>query len=155
MLRIATQVNTSWLIAVALIYMAGCDVPGNGYFSAELVGEYSVHRSSDHEIEIATEGWIDKKPPSIPSKVIECVVHQHLTLAKRQGLQRRSPNNPKDTYMEPDPAAFDYWILDTKQPKVFGPMSLAEFNIKREKLEIPASVKLRDVDSFRPRKKGR
>lgn len=140
---------------LGLLLLAGCDVPtiaigpGHADFSAKLAGGYFIHRTSGHQIMISPQGWSDETPV-IPTKVVECAVERHLILAKRQGLKRRSPNNPNDTYEEPDPTVFDYWILDTAAPKVFGPMSLDEFNAKRRELGVAETVGLRDVYSFRP-----
>ena len=71
-------------------------------------------------------------------------------IAKRQGLKRRSPNNPNDTYEEPDPLVFDYWILDTRTPKVYGPLTVEQFTAKITELNVPSSLRLKDVYSFRP-----
>ncbi len=65
-------------------------------------------------------------------------------------MKRRSPNDPNDTYEEPDPSAFDFWILDTSAPKVFGPMTQPEFDAKRQELGVAATIALKDVYSFRP-----
>ena len=98
---------------------------------------------------IAPEAWNDSIP-TIPTKVIECDADKRFIIAKRQGLKRRSPNNPNDTYEEPDTRVVDYWILDTSAPKVFGPLTLNEFNDQRKVLAVPSSLVLKDVYSFRP-----
>jgi hypothetical protein len=122
--------------------------PGIEDFSAKLAGEYWLNRNSAHEIFISPEVW-SSATPVIPSKVIECAVDGNLILVKRQGLRRRN-SGPNDTYEEPAPGVFDYWILDTQTPKVFGPMSLAQFNAKRRELGVPDTVALKDVYRFRP-----
>jgi len=141
--------------SVAVLLVIGCDIPmiaiGSGYadFSAKLVGNYSVYRTSAHQIMVTPESW-DNSTPVIPTKVIECAIDRHFVLAKRQGLKRRSPNNPNDTYEEPDPSVFDYWVLDTSAPRVFGPMTQHEFDAKRQELGVVATIALKDVYSFRP-----
>ena len=37
---------------------------------------------------------------------------------------------------------FDYWILDTASPIVFGPMDRKAFDLQAEKLSLPAELKL-------------
>ena len=119
--------------------------PGPSDFSTRLVGDYFIFRTSADEIIISPESWTEGTP-EIPTKVVEYAVHRRLILAKRQGLKRLDPNR---SYEEPDPAVFDYWILDTSAPKVFGPMSLDQFSAKRRELSVPESVTLKDVYSFR------
>ena len=50
---------------------------------------------------------------------------------------------------EPDPDVFDYWILDTSAPSVFGPFDLEGFRSKKRDLGIPESIILKPVNSFR------
>jgi hypothetical protein len=148
------RIIVSVVAATASLFMGGCDRPtgavgpGHADFSTKLVRDYSVYRTSAHQIMIAPEAW-NSGTPTIPAKVIECAVDRHFILAKRQGLQRRSPGDPNDTYMEPAPSVFDYWILDTSSPEVYGPMTLTEFDAKKRGLGISATVALRDVESFR------
>jgi uncharacterized protein DUF3997 len=122
--------------------------PGSQDFSVKIARNYYIHRTSAHQIMIAPEGWNDSIP-TIPTKVIECDTDKRFIIAKRQGLKRRSPGNPNDTYEEPDPKVFDYWILDTAVPKVYGPLKVEEFNAKRKELSVPAALSLKDVYTFR------
>ncbi|WP_397385040.1 DUF3997 domain-containing protein [Prosthecobacter sp.] len=124
--------------------------PGLQDFAATLVGRYTLNRTSAHQVYIALDGGLGDDVPKIPTKVLECAVHQSLILAKRQGLKRRSPNDPNDTYQETDPMVLDYWILDTSgQGKAFGPLTFEQFEAKRRELGIPDSVALKDVYSYR------
>ena len=123
--------------------------PGSEDFSVRLAGGYWLNRDSAHAIFISPQEW-DSATPVIASKVIACAVDRNLILAKRQGLRRRDSSTPNDTYEEPAPGVFDYWILDAKTPKVYGPMTLAQFNIKRKALGVPDTVTLKDVYSFQP-----
>lgn len=136
-------------MTVVFFYFATHFGPGSFDFSVKIAGGYYIHRTSSHQIMIAPEAWNDSVP-TIPTKVIECGTDKRFIIAKREGLKRRSPNNPKDTYEEPDPNVIDYWILDTAVPKVFGPLTLDQFNDKRKLLEVPTALTLKDVCSFRP-----
>ena len=98
---------------------------------------------------VAPQGWNDSTP-IIPTKVIELDHDDAWVIAKQQHLRRRSPDNPNDTYEEPDPGVFGYWILRLDAPRVWGPYSLAEFEAKRTELEVPASLNLHDFYDFRP-----
>ena len=117
--------------------------------SAKIAGDYYIHRTSSHQIMIAPETWNDSVP-TIPTKVIECATDKRFIIAKRQGLKRRNPSDPNDTYEEPDPKVTDYWILDTAVPKVFGPFTLNQFEDKRKTLGVPSKLTLKDVYSFKP-----
>jgi hypothetical protein len=123
--------------------------PGSLDFSTKIAGGYYIHRTSSEQIIIAPESWNDSIP-TIPTMVIECNTDKRFIIAKRQGLMRRSPGNPNDTYEVPDPKIIDYWILDTTLPKVFGPLTLNEFVEKRKELGVQRSLSLKDVYTFRP-----
>jgi hypothetical protein len=135
-----------------VILLAGCDIavlPGQGDFSKKIAGEYYIHRTSAHQIMIAPLGWSDETP-IIPTKVVECDFDSRFVIARQQELQRRSPNDPKDTYAEPALGKFHYWILDAMAPKVYGPFTEEEFTSQRTTLGVPESLILKDVYTFRP-----
>jgi len=142
------------LAALFALPLNGCKPavigPGPSDFFATLAGRYTLNRTSAHQVYISLGGALGDEVPKIPSKVVECAVHRDLILAKRQGLKRRSPNDPNDTYEEPDPAVFDYWILDTTgDGKVFGPLTIEQFGAKQRDLGIIELVALKDVYSYR------
>lgn len=136
-------------IVVGFFYFATHFGAGALDFSAKIAGDYYIHRTSSHQIMIAPETWNDSVP-TIPTKVIECDTDKRFIVAKRQGLKRRNPNDQNDTYEEPDPKDTDYWILDTAVPKVFGPLTLNQFEDKRKALGVPSKLTLKDVYSFKP-----
>lgn len=126
--------------------------PGTSDFHAPACGGYSIWRTSAHQISVVPDDGWTASTPIIPTKVIECDFDDRFVIAKRQGLKRRSPGDPNDTYEEPDPSVFDFWILDTSAPKVFGPLSEAEFNRMRTELRVPTKLRLKDVYEFKPPK---
>lgn len=65
-------------------------------------------------------------------------------------MKRRSPNDPNDTVEDRDPEVVDFWILESKQAHVDGPLTEAEFISLRRSLGISESIVLRDVYEFRP-----
>lgn len=113
--------------------------PGMSDFSAALAGDYSVHRTSSAHVIIAPEVW-NSGTPIIPTIVVECATDGRFILAKRQGV---------DTLQKADPTVQDFWILDTKQEEVHGPLAEAEFNRLRASLSIANSIRLRAVSEFR------
>lgn len=144
--------NKSIFVLVSIIF-SSCDRsdvavgPGHSDFSTPIVGGYSLFRNSAHSVWI-TPGSHNDDTPIIAEKVLECAVYNKFILAKRQGLRRRSPNDPQDTYKEPDPNVFDYWILDSSIPEVYGPFDIKNFEIRKRELNIDPSVTLNSVNSF-------
>lgn len=141
---------------ILLLGVFGCDDkgiafgPGAADFSATLPHGYFIHRTSAHQIMVAPQGWSDETP-IIPTKVVELDHDDTWVVAKQQHLRRRSPNSANDTYEEPDPGVFSYWVLRLiDKPQVWGPLSLEEFEAKRKELMVPASLKLHDVYDYRP-----
>ena len=135
---------------VLTVFFAGCGGfgPGSSDFSRELSGGYFLYRNSSHTIFVAPQIWNDETP-IIPENVIECDFDTRFIIAKQQLLKRRSPNDSRDTYMEPAPGQYCYWILSVQPVKAYGPMTLDEFDSKREELQVPASLRLKNINSFR------
>jgi len=140
----------TWLPLLVVAIYSGCGFgPRNGDFSAALPHGYFVHRTSGHQIMIAPQGWTPDTP-IVPTKVVEMDHDDHFLIAKQQLLERRSPHNPNDTYEQPKPNSFQYWILDLQSPRVCGPLTLAEFEAERSHRGVPQSLRLHDVYDYRP-----
>ena len=141
------------LILLLTLVWVGCRPiafgPGLQDFSASLPHGYFIHRTSAHQIFIAPQSWSDDTP-IIPPKVVQLDRDEHFLIAKQQLLERRSPNNPNDTYEQPKPNAFQYWILEFQNTQVFGPFTLEEFQSARQRLGVTTSLKLHDVYDYRP-----
>lgn len=147
-----------YLLVLQILILSACSgempIPfGPGYqdFRAELPNGYMLYRTSAHQISIAPENAWSDETPVVPTKVIELAVIEDWALAKRQGLTRRSPNDPNDPYMEPDPNVFDFWILDTAKPAVWGPMTKPEFDRAIQELGLAEQPQLQDVYAYDPR----
>jgi len=141
----------SVLLIVTLI--AGCDFqtlgPGLSDFDYPVAGSYELWRTSAHQISvIPSSGWT-KDMPMIPAKVVEVAWDDRFVLGKQQHLKRRSPDNPNDTYEEPGPGKYSYWILDTSVPTSYGPFALDKFDHTRQELGISDELTLRDVYEFK------
>jgi hypothetical protein len=141
------------LLIILIASMTGCQPvafgPGLQDFSAALPNGYFIYRTSAHQIMIAPQSW-NPDTPVIPTKVVELDHDNQFIIAKQQLLERRNPNNPNDTYEQPKPHAFQYWILDSRLPKVYGPFSHDEFTTERSRLAVPAKLQLHDVYDYRP-----
>ena len=122
--------------------------PGHADFQATLARDYVINRTSAVSISIAAQ--YRASAPAIHPIVVECNTDGRFIIAKRQGLKPSSPDNPAALFQEPDPKAFDYWILDTASDTLYGPLTAAGFTAKRAELGVAAQLKLRDVESFHP-----
>lgn len=135
-------------LAILLVSNISCFGPGVRDFSTELTSNYSIFRSSAHEIMITpNDGWNDEIA-IIPSKVLRVNVYKNFIIAERQGLKRRSPYDKLDTYKIPDEKIKDYWILDTSNNFVIGNLKVSSFRKKLDSLKIPSDIKLIDVNKY-------
>lgn len=110
-------------------------------FDYKLCGGYSLMRRSAHQVDIVPQEHNDRTP-IIPEKVIEVAWDTRFILAKRQEVKKDH---------EPVPDQFDFWILDTKKPVVYGPLKKDDFDKKRKKLGIPDSLVLKDIYEYAPK----
>src|SRR5690606_14701402 len=89
------------VFTIFTIFLNSCFGPGVQDFSVELTDNYSVFRTSTHNIIITpNDGWNDEIA-IIPSKVIKVNVYKDFIIAERQGLKNRLLNS-SDTYQIPD-----------------------------------------------------
>ncbi len=133
------------LAFIWLVYAMREIGPGYADFAAQLPHEYVLHRTSAHQIII----W-GSDETTIPTKVVELDHDAVWLIAKQQHLQRRSPNNPGDTYEYPAEGQFSYWILNMATDERYGPLTEADFTAQRQSLGVPASLSLHNVYDYRP-----
>jgi len=69
------------------------------------------------------------------TKVVEVAWDDRWILAKRQQLRMDN--------------VFDFWILDTKEKKLYGPINETSFAAKRKDLNVSAGLELKDVYSYK------
>lgn len=112
----------------------------------KLSGGYVLIRTSAHQTEVVPRGDVSPETPIIPPKVVEVGWCDSFIIAKQQHLRRKYPDNPDNTYLEPNPGKYSYWILDVKTPKVFGPFDEKGFTAERQRLGVPKDLKLRNAD---------
>lgn len=125
-----------------------CFGPGIQDFSTQLTGNYSIFRTSAHNITVTpNDGWNDTIA-IIPSKVIKVNVYGNFIVAERQGLKRRTPNDKLDSYKIPDEKVKDYWILNTTKNYLIGNLSFSDFQKKLDSLNIPKNIELIDVYEY-------
>jgi len=142
------QFSKLFLISILFLSIISCFGPGVQDFSTDLINNYSINRTSSHNIMITPkDGWNDKIA-TIPTKVLKVNVYENFIIAERQGLKKRSPNNSQDTYEIPDEIIKDYWILNTSKNYVLGNLKFSTFQKKLDSLNIPKNIKLIDVYDY-------
>lgn len=136
------------ILAIPLTSTFSCFGPGVQDFSTELTGNYSIFRTSAHNIMITPNDGFNDEIAIIPSKVLRVNVFKNFIVAERQGLKRRSPNDNSDTYKIPDEKIKDYWILNTDENFVIGNLKFDSFKKKLDSLNIPSDIMLIDVNEY-------
>lgn len=126
--------------------LAGC--AGLANYSIDLPGNYSIVRTSAHQVKIAPKindsQW---ESDIIPTKVTEVAWDDHYILAKQLGLM----NDPKSHNGSQIPNNDDihFWILAFKTGEVLGPFDEEHFIEKKKALGISQNVILKPVEDFK------
>lgn len=148
-----------WLLFLPFLVVTACAGafgPGAADYSYRVAGEYQLIRSSGHQISVrplfgeTTQyggGTKTVYTDAIPPKVVKIAWDDRFVIAEQQGLKRRSPNDPNDTYEEPANVFF-FWILDAKIKRSYGPFDEATFVAKKKELGVPESLKMQDPRSY-------
>lgn len=142
------QCLKSFLIIILFLSIISCLGPGLQDFSTDLINNYSINRTSPHNIMITPkDGW-NNKIAIIPTKVLKVNIYNNFIIAERQGLKKRSPDDTQDNYEIPDEKIKDYWILNTAKNYVLGNLKFSTFQKKLDSLNIPKNIKLIDVYDY-------
>lgn len=131
-------------IAMLIIFTAGCG-PGSSDYIFDVADGYVLSRTSSHQVFIYPKGAGSVDRPHIPAKIIKIAWNNRYVLAMQQGLKRRSIDNPQDTYEIPDSKVVNYWILDAEINRVYGPLTLNDFEVLKITLKIPDGMRLQSV----------
>lgn len=133
-----TRMRNSFLTLLLVLTSCGpMDVPGPGLqdFEYPLSGGYILSRTSADQIQIHPHGGWDNKTPMVHTKVVQVAWNDRWILAKRQQLRVEN--------------VFDFWILDTKERELYGPLDELSFGSKRNELGLPDALKLKDVYAYK------
>lgn len=134
------------LVVIPLLILTGC--PGMADYSVDLPGDYSVVRTSAHQVKIAP-----KKSDTIwgsdiiPTKVTELVWDDNYILAKQLGLKEDPDSN--NGYQIPNTDDVHFWILEFKTGEVFGPLDEDGFREKKNELGISQDVELKKIQDIK------
>lgn len=141
-------------IAVVLYFVSTLNLgpgPGYGDFNFKINTDYSIQKSSAHQI--VMYGKKDGKTQVvIEAKIVALDFNTKHIIVKQQHMVRKYPNNPDNTYMEPKPESYSFWIVNKNMKEVHGPFSEEEFIREQEQMGVADTLKFKDVHSFKPKK---
>lgn len=122
------------IIGVLLVVLTGCGA-GMLDFSEEISNGYYYYSTSSVNRFIAPEKWNDETP-IIPRRVVRYKDSGDWVSAKRDILLDQGDRVPISS------GKYDYWLLNTLEPRVYGPYSHAEFTAKLGELGLPDSLRI-------------
>jgi hypothetical protein len=129
--------NSILLFCLASLCSCGVD-PGSADYSYSLPDDFSIYRTSGHQVEIASQSAL----PGVPAKVIEVGWDKRFIIAKQQLLKNRG-DFPGDNFQVPDPSKYQFWIIDVLHTNRVGPLDEKAFKEKRTALDVPDTIKMK------------
>jgi hypothetical protein len=134
------------MLVFFIMMLTGC--AGLADYSYDLPGDYSIVRTSAHQVTIAPKisesNW---GSDIIPKKVTEVAWDDNYILAKQLGLM----NDPSSSngYQIPNNDEFYYWIIEFKNGEVFGPLDEEGFIKMKNDLGIFDDLILKNVETLK------
>ncbi len=132
-----------FLSVLFLCLFASCHLPffgpGAADYDYRLAGDYELQRSATRYIYIL-------RMPSRPSGSKMVVPETVTGIAWDSDFILASRENRESSGASESP---DYWVIDVKSEKVYGPLSESEFAEKRKTLRVSEKLKLKDPDTYK------
>ena len=122
-------------IVLLMIGMVGC--AGAGDYEIELINGFKVMRTSAKKVHIGSPEY------SYDELLIPLVADYE------GGDYVTKVGHDNDRYIIAKTNLNNYYLLDTKEPIVHGPFTEEKFMQVKENAEIPESVNLKDLDSYK------
>lgn len=135
-----------FVLFFSLVTLVGC--AGLGDYDIDLPGNYSIVRTSAHQIKLAPKkGESSWGSDIIPAKIVEVAWDDNYILVKRLGLMTDPESN--NGYQIPNAEKESFWILEIENGDLLGPLSEEGFEIQKDKLGISENVKLKKVEDLK------
>ncbi|WP_411954864.1 DUF3997 domain-containing protein [Alkalibacillus sp. S2W] len=132
------------IVITSLVVLVGC--AGHSDYSIDLPGNYSIVKTSSHNVVISPQKDGVWKSSVIPAKVVE-VAGNHQYIIAKQAKLKDDPETESD-YLVPDKNNYNFWILEIETANVIGPLNNKDFKKKREELKIPEDIVLKEVEEL-------
>ncbi|MBU9713694.1 DUF3997 domain-containing protein [Evansella tamaricis] len=130
------------LFIAGISLLTGC--AGMADYDVELPGNYSILRTSAHQVTIALKTGEDSWGSEIiPAKVTEVGWDENYIIAKQVKLTQ--DKNRENNYKIPDEQNYQYWILSIETGDLTGPLDEGRLTDKRKEYKISDAIILKDV----------
>ena len=118
-----------------MLGMVGC--AGAGDYEIELINGFKVRRTSAEKVHIASPEY------SYDELLIPLLAHYD------EGEYVTQVGHDNDRYIIAKTNLNNYYLLDTKEPIVYGPFTEEKFIQVKENVKIPESVTLKNLDKYK------
>lgn len=136
--------KNTFLLFVACLLLSGCVFPSR-YTQYDIGADYEVLQSSTNRTQILPKVDAFNASQLIPPVVTEVAWNDSYILAKQLELQS-DPLNP-DAQI-PNQENANYWIIDLKYNKRFGPYTKKQFEAQKKEFRISSSMQLQEVEKL-------
>ena len=118
-----------------MLGMVGC--AGAGDYEIELINGFKVRRTSAEKVHIASPEY------SYDELLIPLLADYD------EGVYVTQVGHDNDRYIIAKTNLNNYYLLDTKEPIVYGPFTEEKFMQVKENVKIPESVTLKNLDKYK------
>ena len=118
-----------------MLGMVGC--AGAGDYEIELINGFKVRRTSAEKVHIASPEY------SYDELLIPLLADYD------EGEYVTQVGHDNDRYIIAKTNLNNYYLLDTKEPIVYGPFTEERFMQVKENVKIPESVTLKNLDKYK------
>ena len=118
-----------------MLGMGGC--AGAGDYEIELINGFKVRRTSAEKVHIASPEY------SYDELLIPLLADYD------EGEYVTQVGHDNDRYIIAKTNLNNYYLLDTKEPIVYGPFTEEKFMQVKENVKIPESVTLKNLDKYK------
>lgn len=136
----------SKMLVLFIMMLTGC--AGLADYSYDLPGDYSIVRTSAHQVTIAPKisesNW---GSDIIPKKVTEVAWDDNYILVKQLGLM--IDQSSRNGYQIPNNDDIYFWIIEFKTGEVLGPLDDEGFIRMKHELGILDNVILKNVEDLK------
>lgn len=139
------QVYSLFIAIISIVLLTGCS--GASDYEVDLPGNYSIVRTSAHQVIIAPKTSQDSWDSAIiPAKVTEVGWNKTYMIAKQINLINDLESS--NGYEIPDEQDAHFWIIQLETGKVTGPMDYSALTKKKEELQIAKDIVLKKVEDL-------
>lgn len=132
-----------WLIIFGLLGLCSCGGdPSAADYEYPLSGDFSVRRTSNHQIAIASRSALQ----GVPAKIVELGWDKRFIVVKQQLLKNRG-DFPGDNFLIPDPGKYQFWIIDVVNTNRIGPLNESAFLERTGALGV-STIKMKPASAY-------